>query len=184
MIESFLNEFTRSHTSNNGEIPKENLIILDPDFLTDYAPKKPVGFSIPVGYKLLYAQDIQSSDMPLILKRAKIVLDLALPGPERISGEGILVGAIPIIADKWNGGSLIDFPGLFRVNPMDGDNITSTLQYVADNYEELLATSTSGEFLKYILSMNRRLAYTTDVSVSDTPTTHIPSPQRPHIKHI
>ncbi len=49
--------------------------------------------------------------MPLILQRAKIVLDLGMPGPERISGEALLFGCIPVVSERWNGASRVDFPG-------------------------------------------------------------------------
>ena len=62
-------------------------------------------------WKLLHAENLRPEEMPLVLKRAKIVLDLAMPGPERISGEGVLVGAIPIVSDRWNGASRVDFQG-------------------------------------------------------------------------
>ena len=31
----------------------------------------------------------------------KVVVDLAMPGPERLAGEGVLMGAIPIVSSKY-----------------------------------------------------------------------------------
>lgn len=63
---------------------QEDLILVDPDFFSDYPPSPAVAFAIPRGFKVLYARGIAAADMPLVLQRAKIVLDLALPGVERL----------------------------------------------------------------------------------------------------
>ena len=63
---------------------QEDLILVDPDFFSDYLPSPTVSFAIPRGFKVLYARGIAAADMPLVLQRAKIVLDLALPGVERL----------------------------------------------------------------------------------------------------
>lgn len=63
---------------------QEDLILVDPDFFSDYPPSPTVAFAIPRGFKVLYARGIAAADMPLVLQRAKIVLDLALPGVERL----------------------------------------------------------------------------------------------------
>ena len=68
-------------------------------------------YLISFSWKLVHAKNLRAEEMPLVLKRAKIVLDLAMPGPERISGEGALVGAIPVISNRWNGASTVDFHG-------------------------------------------------------------------------
>ena len=39
--------------------------------------------------------------MPLLLQRAKVVVDLAMPGPERLAGEGVLMGAVPIVSNRF-----------------------------------------------------------------------------------
>jgi hypothetical protein len=100
-----------TNTNTWVHITKENLILLDPDILSDYAPEtektenpsedqngprqeQPFAFHfvLPKGYKLLLAKDIPPNEMPYVLQRAKIVLDLALPGVERLAGESILMG--------------------------------------------------------------------------------------------
>jgi len=63
---------------------QEDLILVDPDFFSDYPPSPTVAFAIPRGFKVLYARGIAAADMPLVLQRAKVVLDLALPGVERL----------------------------------------------------------------------------------------------------
>ncbi len=88
-------------------------MIVDPDFDRDYPPEQPMVFHAPVDWKVLYAQGIPAAQMPLLLQRAKIVLDLGMPGPERISGEALLFGCIPVVSERWNGASRVDFPGEF-----------------------------------------------------------------------
>jgi len=63
---------------------QEDLILVDPDFFSDYPPSPTVAFAVPRGFKVLYARGIAAADMPLVLQRAKVVLDLALPGVERL----------------------------------------------------------------------------------------------------
>ena len=50
-------------------------------------------------------------------------MDLAMPGPERLSGEGVLSGAVPLVSHRWNGASLVDFPGLARVDHQNGTEV-------------------------------------------------------------
>ena len=55
--------------------------------------------------------------------RMQVVVDLAMPGPERLSGEGVLSGAVPLVSHRWNGASLVDFPGLARVDHQNGTEV-------------------------------------------------------------
>ena len=48
--------------------------------------------------------------MPTLLDEAMIVVDLYLPGSERLTCEGALRGAIPIVSNLDNGGNHLDFP--------------------------------------------------------------------------
>lgn len=61
-------------------------------------------------------KDIPHAQVSLLLQRAKVVVDLAMPGPERLAGEGVLMGAIPIVSNRWNGASEVDFPGVRKVS--------------------------------------------------------------------
>jgi hypothetical protein len=63
----------------------------------------------------MFAKNIPRAHMANYLLRAKVVLDLAMPGPERLAGEGILLGAIPIVSNRWNGASKVDFPKIMKV---------------------------------------------------------------------
>ena len=75
-------------------VAKENLIVVDPDFIRHYPPERPMQISAPKGYRVVYAEDVPPSQMPLLLQRAKIVLDLGMPGPERIAGEGMILNVL------------------------------------------------------------------------------------------
>jgi hypothetical protein len=55
---------------------QEDLILVDPDFFLDYPPLVPIEILLPRGYKFLYARNIPAAQMPLLLQRSKIVLDL------------------------------------------------------------------------------------------------------------
>ncbi len=141
--------------------------MVDTDFLSDYYPEVSLLFRIPAGYKVIYLKGIEHSMIPLLLQRAKIVLDLGLPGPERISSEGILMGAIPLLSDRWAGSSDYDFPVSRKINKVDHLNETAVyekLQYIADNYENELSQSLHNSiFFSYILSLFRRSHNTADV---------------------
>ena len=50
---------------------------MDPDFLRDYPPYPELPhLKIPLGYKVIYAKDKRPEEMPVLLQRTKIVLDL------------------------------------------------------------------------------------------------------------
>lgn len=95
---------------------QENLILLDLDLSRDY-PFEEINLNlyVPPGYRIMEVKGIPPESMPHLLLRAKVVVDLALPGPERLAGEGILMGAIPIISNRWNGISEVDFPSIHKV---------------------------------------------------------------------
>ena len=100
----------------------------------------------------MYARNIAAEQMPLLLQRAKIVLDLGMPGSERLSEEGLLMGAVPIISSRWVGASRIDFPGLHRVDHSNMSQISETIAHVARNYESELRAAQNTEYLAYRLS--------------------------------
>jgi hypothetical protein len=56
---------------------QEDLIIVDPDFFHDYPPYPALrDLQLPAGYRYIYAKGIPAEEMPVLLQRAKIVLDL------------------------------------------------------------------------------------------------------------
>lgn len=149
---------------SSQRVKKENLILIDPDYMNEYRPHKQVQFEVPRGYKTIYLSNIPHAKIPLLLQRAKILLDLALPGPERLSSEAILSGTIPVQSNQWTGSSEIDFPlssvaednswqiHTNKVDNLNGSDITSKLQYIADHYtEELQHARHNNQYFNYIL---------------------------------
>ena len=138
-------------------VPKESLIVIDPDLIDDYPPEEAVPFSVPPGVRIVYAKDAHPRDMPLLLQRAKVLLDLAMPGPERLASEAVLMGAIPIVSNRWNGASSVDFPGVLRVDPQNSTSLTDTIARALRDYESLVADpATQGRFFAYVLSQWER----------------------------
>jgi len=153
----------------NDMILKEDLIIIDYDYVKDYPPLSCCStFHLPSNYKVVFAKDIPRHQMPALLKRAKIVLDLAMPGPERLAGEGILMGAVPIISSRWNGASYVDFPGILKVDHQNQSDIESKLNFVIDNYQKLTTDENYLVFYSYIKSMWQRITNTADVVFSSS----------------
>ena len=145
---------------------KENLIVMDMDLLTDYSPEEGVPFEIPSGYRVVKARDIRAEEMPLILQRAKLLVDLAMPGPERLSTEAILMGAIPLISNRWNGASDVDFPGVVRVDQQNSSSLTLAIAHVLSNYDAMLDSVDGGRFFAHALSLWDRARQTTQVLAS------------------
>lgn len=52
---------------------------MDADFTRDYGPEQPLRLELPPGYTVLMASGFSKEQMPTILQRAKIVLDLGMP---------------------------------------------------------------------------------------------------------
>jgi len=162
---------------------------VDPDFFSDYPPTPSVAFSVPRGFKVLYAKGIAAVDMPLVLQRAKIVLDLALPGVERLGThfpcltihdehsfmpyyssaiEGILFGAIPIISNRWVGSSDVDYAGVHRVDAQNGSHISEVLDRVARDYETELQSLSNAAFFHQTQRMWDRMLRSTDVVIGSS----------------
>ena len=97
---------------------------------------------------------------------------MALPGPERISSEGILLGVLPLLSNRWTGASHIDFPintTINKVNHLNTEEISNKLQYLVDHYETLLVdTIQNNKFYNYILSMWRRHHNTMDIMIGSS----------------
>ena len=145
---------------------KENLIVIDMDLITDYSPEVGVPFEIPAGYRVVHAKDILPEEMPLLLQRAKLLIDLAMPGPERLSFEAILMGAIPIVSNRWNGASDVDFPGLLRVDQQNSTSMTENIAHVIKNYDTLLDDVHMGRFFAQALSLWHKARETTQIVAS------------------
>ncbi len=66
-------------------LAQEDLILVDPDFFSDYSPYPSLpDLRLPAGYNFVYAKGIPAAQMSVLLQRAKIVLDLGTPLPANI----------------------------------------------------------------------------------------------------
>jgi hypothetical protein len=86
-----------------------------------------------------------------------------MPGPERLAGEGILMGAIPIVSSRWNGASYVDFPGILKVDHQNQSDIEYKVKYAIENYHKLITDENNIVFYSYIKSMWKRITDTADV---------------------
>lgn len=160
-FESILNS---AQKPPQGGVAKENLVLIDTDFADDYPPiGEQIHFNVPERARYVMMKDFDYEEVLFLLQRAKVTLDLAMPGAERLSGEGVLLGAVPIVASRWNGGSDIDFPGVLRVEALNGTAITEMIAYALDNYDEILHEERHAQFYAYIMSLGERLENTIDV---------------------
>ena len=91
-----------------------------------------------------------------------------MPGPERLSTEGILMGCIPIISNRWTGASNIDYPGVHRVDHTNATQIFETIKIVAEKYESELHSAQNAQFYEYALSMWNKVHNTADVVIGSS----------------
>ena len=139
-----------------GGVAKENLVVIDPDFSKEYRPAAGLNITLPPGIRVVYAENIPHHEMPLLLQRAKVVVDLAIPGPERLMGEGVLNGAVPIGSSRWNGASVVDFPGVERVDAENGEEISEAIRRTVEEYPERVTKPRNAQFFGYIGSLRER----------------------------
>jgi hypothetical protein len=78
---------------------KEDLVLVDAD-LDDYPTEHGSEVGPPAGVRVVVARGWTGEQMKVLLLRAKVVLDLAMPGPERLAGEGLLSGAVAIVSNR------------------------------------------------------------------------------------
>ena len=81
----------------------------------------PERLSLTLTTNLIYYTTYRSNNISYtpylsIYHDTQVCLDLAMPGPERLSGECALSGGVAIVSNRWNGASAVDFPGLIRVD--------------------------------------------------------------------
>lgn len=158
-------------------VAKENLVVIDPDFSREYRPAAPLNITLPPGIRVVYAENIPHHEMPLLLQRAKVVVDLAIPGPERLMGEGVLNGAIPICSSRWNGASAVDFPGVERVDAENGAEISKAIRRAIEEYPDRVAKPRNAQFFSYIASLRERTRNTLEVVASSASLHFVLSPR-------
>eukprot|EP01031_Cornospumella_fuschlensis_P034589 gene34589-41885_t len=166
------------------DVYKENLLVLDPDYFTFYTPERKVAVHLPTGSRGVIAENIMPKTMPNLFQRAKVVMDLALPGHERISDEAILFGAIPVISNRWNGASSIDFPAKYKIDAYNSTTIADVLDGVLKNYAEELQDIRHAKHWLSVASMWKKLADTANVVFSSSHLHFILSASTLHEEYI
>jgi hypothetical protein len=180
MSETVERQFAGLVTDKNNPgrgVAKENLVVIDPDFAREYSPREGLDITLPPGIRAVYAENIPHTEMPLLLQRAKVVVDLAIPGPERLMGEGVLNGAIPIASSRWNGASAVDFPGVIRVDTQNATDISKAIASAVREYPLRLKDSRNGQFFAYIAGLHRRTLNTVRVLVASSSLHFVLSPR-------
>ena len=120
------------------KVVKENIVVFDSDVQTRFEPELPVTFNLPPNCRLVYAAEVDPVELPLLLQRAKVFVDLALPGPESLITQAVLWGAVPVVSGRWNGVSNVDFPGAVRADAQSADSLSGAIAYALANYEALV----------------------------------------------
>jgi len=167
-------------------VQKERLIVLDNDFLRDYPPTIRPNLTeaniAPSGWRMVQATGFEAGEFAVLLERAAVVVDLGMPGAERLAYEGSLLGAVAVVSSLWNGASYVDYPGAFRVDPLNEASIkwgvveacrVALRRYGVD--EAALSAAEAppapshpvpppdpGALSRYALSMQRRAHHTVD----------------------
>ena len=160
----FMERALLARLSLPSPVKKERLIIIDPDFHQDYPPTEGVpDVAAPPGWRVVVATGFHPSEMTLLLERAALVIDLGMPGPERLTSEATLLGALPVIAERWNGASRVDFPGAWRVDALNGSALQAVVEQAALAYPASLDAPTMGKQFAYVASMWRRGHSTAEV---------------------
>lgn len=114
-----------------------------------------------------------AEQMQDLYRRAKVVLDLYVPGFERVLQEAALYGVVPLLAAKYNGATGDDFIFLddkeslyvassannlqkyLRVDPNSGQDIANKIQYALNNYDALVKNPKLVEFREFVLGLSR-----------------------------
>lgn len=163
MANRYLLAYLAGLRTGTDTVLKEDLVVIDPDIATDYPPEQPIGYTLPARAKVVVAKGFTPDQMVLLLQRAKVVVDLALPGPERLASEGILMGALPVLSSRWHGASEADYPGARRVDHTDPQEVYQAVEQALDHHPQQLEQSENRKLLLHVVSMWRKFHRTVDI---------------------
>lgn len=146
-------------------LPKRRLLVLDDDYHGHSVLTSAADLRLPPDVEVV---DLSRVRLPgdlivSLLEEAMVTLDLYLPGTERINYEGVLCGALPLIASTDHGADGADFPlpASFRVDPFDLASIRRSVLSALDSYEQLSASirpmveATLAHPLEFLASVDR-----------------------------
>ena len=105
--------YRERHERRRLEARKEDLVVLDNDW--GLGTSKAVMAAVRRGLSALRIQvvepeNLDGAELAALYARAKVVLDLYLPGPERLQQEAALFNAWPVLASVDNGCAVDDKP--------------------------------------------------------------------------
>ena len=138
-------------SGRRSRYPKaDNLILLDQDSKTlVHLPDDCIEISrsaaldvtrpLPGVCNVIILKGFNSREMIILYKRAKIVYDLYLNGPERAVQEGILFDAVPVVTIEGNGFDAHDFPlpSFSRIDPAMPNHTVSVLTALLRHYDDI-----------------------------------------------
>lgn len=146
-------------------LPKRRLVVLDDDYHGRSALTSAADLQLPADVEVV---DLSTLRLPgdlivSLLEEAMVILDLYLPGTERMSYEGVLCGAMPLIAAVGHGTDQGDFPlpASSRVDPHDLASIRDRVLSALDGYEHAagsmgpMVAATLAHPLEFLASVDR-----------------------------
>jgi len=148
------------------KVVKENIVVFDSDLQTQFEPELAVTFNLPPNSRLVYTADVDPRELPLLLQRAKVFVDLALPGPDSLATQAVLWGAVPVLSNRWNGASVVDFPGAVQADAQSADSIGGAIAHALANYEALIDGDEMAAAFAHAVSMWDRHHQTTHILAS------------------
>jgi hypothetical protein len=129
---------------------KENLILVDDDAKTKVGIPKgcmflPNEHAVDVHFRLngscfiAILKGFTKEEMAILYRRAKVVLDLYVNGPERAVQEGVLFDAASVVTVEGNGFDSMDFPLPSFARVDSGNNISGlVLETLLKHYDEAI----------------------------------------------
>lgn len=107
-----------------------------------------------------------------------------MPGAERLVSEAVMMGAIPIVSNRWTGTSESDFPSIKKVDHQNDTEVSIAILDSILNFDSYTISPANGEFLSYILSMNRRYQNTAKIYFGSSFLNFILAPKSLNEEHI
>ena len=130
-------------------VKRENLVLIDQDSLAVFLPPYCAVVSKDVALDLsrqilgecnfIVLDGFSVEEMITLYRRAKIVYDNFLNGPERTVQEGILFDAYPVVSIEGNGFDKRDFnlPSFALSSPTEGPSTVKLIELLLQNHESM-----------------------------------------------
>eukprot|EP00698_Gefionella_okellyi_P006858 TRINITY_DN1651_c0_g1_i5.p1 TRINITY_DN1651_c0_g1~~TRINITY_DN1651_c0_g1_i5.p1 ORF type:complete len:688 (-),score=96.14 TRINITY_DN1651_c0_g1_i5:1262-3325(-) len=128
----FLND-AQNWQQGHARRSKEALVLVDDDFALNFAIH-----DFPAEFVTL--KGFTRSQMVELYQRAKVVVDLHTPGPERVVMEAVLFDVIPVVTSQENGRDEADFPFAQQWKPdrWNASQVRATIMTALESYQAVL----------------------------------------------